>query len=87
MDVRGILQRTDQRPATSGVHRNLRGMRLFQHGARIVGDLVEALIAADGGDANHIDVRIADRQQQRDRIIMPGIAIQNDFSYHIGSPS
>lgn len=69
-------------PIAAGMYRDISGMRLLQHGARIVGDLVEALVAANRGDADQIDVRIADSQQNGDGIVVAGIAVQNDFLCH-----
>ena len=74
-----------QRTVTSGMHRHVGGMRLFQHCTGVVGHLVKALIATYRGDAQQIDIRIAHGKQDGDGVIMSRIAIKDDFLGHYGS--
>ena len=74
-----------QRTVTSGMHRHVGGMRLFQHCTGVVGHLVKALIATYRGDAQQIDIGIAHGKQDGDGVIMSRIAIKDDFLGHYGS--
>ena len=66
----------------SCVHGDIDGVRLLQYGTRIVGDLVEALVATDRGHADQIDVRVTHCEQDRDGVVVAGIAVQDDLPCH-----
>ncbi len=46
-----------------------------------------SVVAADGGHAKQLDVRVADGKENRHGVIVPGIAIQNDLLHHCSSSS
>ena len=74
-----------QRTVTSGMHRHVGGMRLFQHCTGVVGHLVKALIATYRGDAQQIDIGIAHGKQDGDGVIMSRIAINHNRQCHSSS--
>lgn len=56
-----------------------------QHHAGLGGDLLQALVAADGGDARQLDRRVLRSQEDRDGVVVAGIAIEDDLAGPVGS--
>ena len=81
----GNLLRTHDGAIAARVHGDVRRMGLFQNGARIVGNLVEALVAPNRGYADELDLRVAERQKQCNGVVVARIAIENDFFRHDSS--
>jgi hypothetical protein len=50
----------------------------FEHADRIGGGLVERLVAGDGRDAEQLEFGRGEREQQCDRVVVPGIAVDED---------
>ena len=85
VDGLGNFYGAHERAIAAGVDRNLRVTGDFLDHEGIAGDLVQGLVAADGGNAQHINVRVSHGQEQSHRIIVAGIAVQNNFSRHVSS--
>ena len=47
--------------------------------------LLERLVAVHRGDAEQLELRAREREQQRDRVVVPGIAVEDDRDGHAGS--
>lgn len=85
VDNLGNFYGAHERAIAAGVDRNLRMTGDFLDDQGIAGDLVQGLVAADGGNAQQIDVGIAHSQEQGYRVIVAGVAVQNNFSRHVSS--
>ena len=55
---------------------------IVRYGQRVAGDLFEGLVAHHRGDGEQLDLRVAVREQQRDRVVMPGVAVKDDLAGH-----
>lgn len=82
MDRRRGFGFADERAAAAHVHRHIGGVRLFEDGAGVVGNLVEALVTADGGHAQQIDRGVAQGEQDGHGVVVPGIAVEDDLLSH-----
>src|SRR5574337_757922 len=49
------------------------------HGKRVAGDLLDRLVARDGGDPEQFDLGISRREQNGDRVVVTRIAVQDDL--------
>ena len=45
---------------------------------RVRGRLLERLVSGDGGDAEQLELGRREREQQSDRVVVPGIAVEQD---------
>ena len=52
------------------------------HGQSVAGDLLQRLVAHHGGHGEQFDVRVAVGQEQRDGVVVPRIAVQDDLAGH-----
>ena len=53
------------------------------HGPGVVGDLLEAVVAADGRDAQEVDIRAPQREEDGDRVVMARIAVEDHLGGHM----
>jgi hypothetical protein len=54
---------------------------------RVAGDLLQSLVADDGGHAHQLDVGIAPGEQHRHRVVVAGVAVEDDLRRHGHHPS
>lgn len=85
VDGLGNFHGANERAIAAGVDRNLRMTGDFLDHQGISGNLVQGLVATDGGNAQQINVGIAHGQEQSYCVIMAGVAVQNNFSRHVSS--
>jgi hypothetical protein len=48
---------------------------------RVRGRLLERLVAGNGGHAEQPDLGAGERQQQRDRVVVAGVAVEDDVGH------
>ena len=53
-------------------------------GQSVAGDFLDGLVAHDRGDAKQVNVGVAVGEQHRNRVIVPRVAVENDFFSHTG---
>ena len=68
-----------QRPRAAGVDRDLLPPDPLQHTAGIAPGVLQRLVARDHGDTQQLQPGVVRRQHDRHRVVMSGIAVQNDF--------
>ncbi len=78
VDVRGDVELAHERPVGAHRDRNVLAADELEHPQRVVGRLLERLVAVDGGDADELDLGAREREQQRDRVVVPGVAVEDD---------
>ena len=61
---------TSARPASSSTRKRIRGR------------LLERLVAGDGRDAEQLDLGAGEREQERDRVVVAGVAVDDDRRAH-----
>src|SRR5262249_51717299 len=52
--------------------------RELEHAQCVVRRLVERLVAGDGRHADEVELRRGDGEQKGDRVVVPGIAVEDD---------
>ena len=82
MDVGGGAQVTPQRRVGSDGDRDVAAARDFERDERVAGRLVERLVARHGRDADQLDLRRGEREQDRDRVVVTGVAVDDDLRAH-----
>ena len=82
VDVRGDVGLALERAVRPHRDRHVLPAHEREHAERVVRRLVERLVPVDGRDADEIDLRARERKQERDRIVVPGIAIDDDRCCH-----
>ncbi len=80
------MVRTSGRGAAGG-ERDAGDIGDARHGQGVAGHLLQRLVADDGGHREQVDLRVAVRQQQGDRVVVAGIAVQDDLAWHYFSTS
>ena len=78
------LRVADQRAVGTGGDRNVAAAGELEHAQRVGGRLVERLVAVDGGDPEQLELRARERQQQRHRVVVPGVAVDQHRRGHLG---
>ena len=71
----------DQRPRRAGGDRDVGAADVVEDADRVRGGLLERLVAGHGGHAEQIDLGAGERQQQRDRVVVAGIAVEDDVGH------
>src|SRR2546429_693215 len=84
VDLRGVARRADQGMRGPLRDRNACEPGEFHDLQRVGGDLVDALVSRDGGDAQHVET--LRRQQNRHGVVVAGIAIEDHLLCHITPP-
>ena len=82
VDVGGVNGLADERLHAAGVDGDLGASGELAHRPGVEGDLLEAVVAADGRDAQEVDLRAPEREEDRDRVIMARIAIEDHLGCH-----
>ena len=72
----------DERPVRPGRNRNVAAAGQLQHAQRVGGRLVERLVARHRGDAEQLDLGAGEREEQGDRVVVTGIAVEQDRGRH-----
>ena len=68
-----------ERPVGAHRDRNVLAADEREHAERVVGRLLERLVAVHGGDADELDLGARQREQERDRVVVAGIAVEDDW--------
>ena len=82
VNVGGHERIADQRSVGPGCDRNLVASDEVEDADRVRGRLLERLVARDRGDAEQLELRGGDREQQRDRVVVAGITVEQDRRRH-----
>ena len=77
----GDSELADERPAGAGHHRDVRPADVIKHPDRVGRGLLKRLVARDRGHAEQLELTACEREQQRDRVVVPGVAIEDDFGH------
>ena len=84
VDVGGDVELAHERPLGAGGDRHVGAADEREHPERVVRRLVERLVAVRRRDADELDLGAREREQERDRVVVPGIAVEDDRSRHRG---
>jgi hypothetical protein len=71
----------DERPRSADVHRHVRPLDELQDLQRVGGRLPESLVARDRGDPEDIELGRGQCQQERDRVVVPWIGIEDELGH------
>ena len=80
--VRRNGELTVERPVGAGGHGNVGAPGEIEHAKSICRRLLERLVPVDGRHTEHVELRARERQQQRDRVVVAGIAVEDDGDAH-----
>ena len=67
-----------ERRVGAGVHGDVAAACELEHAQRVGGCLVERLVARDGRHSDELDLRRGEREEDGDRVVVPGIAVEDD---------
>ena len=76
--VRRDVALAQERLVGAGVDRDVGAARELEHAQRVGGRLVERLVARDGRHADELELGRGDGQQEGDRVVVTGIAVEDD---------
>ncbi len=79
VDVLGDERLAADRPVGAGGDGNVRAAGELEQLQRVDGRLLERLVAVDGGDADELDLRAGQGEQERDRVVVAGVAVEEDL--------
>ena len=85
--VGGHARLAHERPAGAGGDRDLAAAGELEHADRVGGRLLERLVAGDRRDAPQLELGAAEREQDRDRVVVAGVAVEQDRRAHAVSIS
>ena len=71
-------QLAHERPVGAGRDRDVAPPGEVEHAHRVRRRLRERLVPVHGGDAEQLDLRTREREQQRDRVVVARIAVEDD---------
>ena len=80
--VRGGAELPPQRAVRARGDRDVGAAGELEHLERVAGRLVERLVARDRRDAAQLHLRRREREQDRDRVVVAGIAVDDDRGAH-----
>src|SRR6266849_3890856 len=78
VNLRGDELLADERPICTGGDGDVGASCKLEHADRIRRRLVERLVAGGGGDAEQLHFRRGYREKQRDRVVVPRVAVDED---------
>jgi len=81
----GRLRRAHERPVAARRDRHIPEPCDGRDGQRVAGDLLEGLVAGDGRHRDQIDIGVACGEEERDGIVVAGVAVEEDGGGHLGS--
>ena len=87
VDVARHAQGAQQRPGAPGGERHAGDAADAGDRDRVAGDLLEGLVPGDGGHRDQFDFRASVGEQQRDGVVVPGVAVEEDLAGHGGTSS
>ena len=67
-----------ERPLGAGRDRHVAATGELEHAQRVRRRLVERLVAGDGRDAEQLELGRGEREQERDRVVVAGVAVEDD---------
>jgi hypothetical protein len=85
VDVRGDVLLPHERSRCAGRDGDVGAARELEELERVPGRLVERLVARDGRDPEQLDLRARERQQKRDCVVVPRIAVDEDLRRDAGT--
>ena len=78
VDVRGDDELAAERPVGARRDGDVRAADELEDAERVGGRLLERLVAVRRRHAEQLDLRAREREQERDRVVVPGIAVEDD---------
>ena len=72
----------DERPVGPGGDGDVVATDEVEHAERVRGRLLQRLVAVHGRHAEQLELGAREREQQRDRVVVPGIAVEDDRDAH-----
>ncbi len=82
MHMRRGAKRAAQRRVRSRRDRDVGPAPDLERDERVPGRLVQRLVAGDGRDADQLDFRRGEREEDRNRVVVAGIAVDDDPRAH-----
>ena len=80
MHVLGGDQRAHHGPDRAGEDPGLRPAGEFADLARVLLGQRQRHVAGDGGDAEHLELRAGERQQDGDGVVLAGVGVDDDLA-------
>ena len=81
MHLRGDVTLADQRPVGAGGDGDVEAVRVIEDADRVRGRLLERLIARHGGHAEQSQLGAGECEQQRDRVVVARVAVEDDVGH------
>ena len=81
-----VERRAQQRPGAARGHRRPGRADELAHRQRVRRRLGQPDVARHGGDADQVDAGMPVRERDRERVVDPGIAVEDDSGGHVRSP-
>ena len=78
VDVRGDISGADERAVRAGRDRDVAAAYELEHAKRVGRRLLERRVARHGRHADELDLGRSQAEQERDRVVVPRIAIEDD---------
>ena len=78
VDVGGDERLTDERAAGAGRDRHVVPSDELEHPKRVGRRLLHSLVAGHRRDAQELDLLAREREQERDRVVVPGVAVEEN---------
>ena len=82
VDVRGDVALAHERPVGAGRDGHVGAAGELEHAERVRRRLLERLVARDGRDPDQLDLGRGEREQDRDRVVVAGVAVEDDRRAH-----
>ena len=73
----------DQRARGAGRDRDVVAADVVEHADRVRRRLLQRLVAGHGGDAEQPDLGAGEREQDRDRVVVAGVAVEDDVGHAV----
>jgi hypothetical protein len=80
--VRRGAELASPRRVRPGGDRNVAAAGDLERDERVPGRLVERLVAGDRRDTDQLDLRRGEREEDRDRVVVPRVAVDDDRRAH-----
>ena len=81
VDLRGDATFPDERPVGAGRDGDRIATDVIEDADGVCRCLLERLIAGDGGDTEQIQLGAGEREEQRDRVVVAGVAVEDDVGH------
>ena len=82
MHICGCFKGPDKGAVASGIYRNIICACFMEYTPGIVRNFVEALVSANGGYPDKVNIRVPHSQQDSNSIIVPRVAVKYDPLCH-----